>query len=86
MNNIEVLPLSSQDDRIRQAVFRAIYSHPSLSRYAIRAIPPIHIIVKNGNVALEGVVANKGDKDIAGIQANQVPGVFSVANNLVFEK
>jgi hyperosmotically inducible protein len=81
-NEIEVLPLSPEDDRIRIAEFRAIYGDPALNRYAHQAIPPIHIIVKNGNVTLEGVVDNEGDKNIAGIRANGVPGVFSVTNNL----
>jgi len=81
-NQIEVLPLSPNDDRIRLAVYRTIYSHPTLNRYALMAVPPIHIIVKNGNVTLEGVVANEGDKNIANIQANGVSGVFSVKNNL----
>jgi hyperosmotically inducible protein len=86
VNKIEVLPLSPQDDRIRVAVYRSIFGHPSLSRYAMRAVPPIHIIVKNGNVTLEGIVANQADRNIAGIQANQVPGVFAVTNNLATEK
>lgn len=85
-NQIEVLPLSSNDDRIRLAVYRAIYGHTSLSRYAVRAVPPIHIIVRNGNVTLEGVVATEADKNIAGIQAKGVPGTFSVTNNLRVEK
>ena len=86
-NEIEVLPLSPNDDRIRYAVYRAIYSAPSLStRYGYRAVPSIHIIVKNGNVSLEGVVANQADKDVANIQANGVSGVFSVTNNLRVEK
>jgi hyperosmotically inducible protein len=85
-NQIEVLPLSPNDDRIRLAVYRAIYSQPALQRYGLQAVPPIHIIVKNGNVALEGVVANSADKNIAGIQAKSVPGVFSVTNNLQVEK
>jgi len=84
-NNIEVLPLSPNDDRIRMAVYRSIYGQAALNRYAMNAVPPIHIIVKNGNVALEGVVANEGDKNLANIQANQVPGVFSVTNNLRVE-
>ncbi len=84
-NKIEVLPTSSHDDNIRAATYRAIYSQPALQRYQLRAVPPIHIIVKNGNVTLEGVVANEGDKNIAGIQANGVSGVFSVANNLSVE-
>jgi len=67
------------------AAYRTIYSQPSLSRYAMSAVPPIHIIVKNGNITLEGVVANEGDKNIAGIQANSVQGAFGVTNNLRVE-
>jgi hyperosmotically inducible protein len=85
VNQIEALPLSPNDDRIRRDEFRAIFGFPSLNRYAIQAVPSIHIIVKNGHVTLEGVVANAGDKNIAGIQANGVPGVFSVTNNLRVE-
>ncbi|MCW5982887.1 MAG: BON domain-containing protein [Bryobacteraceae bacterium] len=84
-NRLEVLPVSGQDDDIRRAVYRAVYSHPSLQRYQLRPVPPIHIIVKNGNVVLEGVVANEGDKNIANLQANGVPGVFGVKNNLRVE-
>jgi len=84
-NNIEVLPLSPNDDRVRMAEFRAIYGDTALSRYGMSAVPPIHIIVKNGNVTLEGVVANEGDKNIANIRANSVSGVFSVTNNLRVE-
>ena len=84
-NNIEVLPLSPNDDKIRQAAFRSIYGHTALNRYAFGAIPPIHIIVRNGQITLEGVVANEGDKNIAGIQANSVPGAFGVTNNLRVE-
>jgi hyperosmotically inducible periplasmic protein len=85
-NQIEVLPLSPMDDQIRMAEFRAIYGDPSLStRYGFRAIPPIHIIVKNGHVTLEGVVANEGDKNLINVRANSVPNVFSVTNNLRVE-
>jgi hyperosmotically inducible periplasmic protein len=86
INRIEVLPLSNFDDRIRIAVYRAIYRQPGLDRLSFQAVPPIHIIVKNGNVTLEGVVANKGDATRAFIAANGVPGVFSVKNNLRIEK
>ncbi|SRR5579883_1051374 len=82
INNIEVLPVSTMDDQIRIAVYRAIYGFPSLERYALQAIPSIHIIVKNGNVTLVGAVANEGDKDAAGIRAKSVAGVFSVNNDL----
>ena len=86
VNNIEVLPTSINDDNIRRAVYRAIYGNSVLSQYQLRAVPPIHIIVKNGNVTLEGVVARAMDKQIAGMQANQVSGVFSVTNNLQVEE
>jgi len=86
VNNIEVLPLSPNDDRIRLAVYRAVYGHTSLQSYVLRAVPPIHIIVKNGNVTLAGVVATEADKNIAGLQANGVSGVFSVTNNLRAER
>jgi hyperosmotically inducible protein len=86
VNNIEVLPVSSMDDRIRLAEYRAIYGQATLNRYALQAVPPIHIIVKNGHVTLEGVVATESDKNVAGIQAKSVPGVFSVENNLRVEK
>jgi hyperosmotically inducible protein len=84
-NQIQVLPLSSMDDRIRIAEYRSIYSQPGLDRYAMQAVPPIHIIVDNGKVTLEGVVANQADKDRAAVQANTVSGVFSVTNNLRVE-
>lgn len=82
VNNIEVLPTSINDDRIRRAEYRAIYGNSNLSLYQLRAVPPIHIIVKNGHVTLEGAVARQMDKQIAGVQANSVSGVFSVTNNL----
>ncbi len=84
-NDIEVLPPAPMDDQIRRAVFRAIYSEPSLSRYAASAVPSIHIIVKGGHVTLVGVADNATDKNIAGLRANGVPNVFSVENNLVVE-
>ena len=86
INNIEVLPLSQNDDRIRLAMFRAIYLHDALQRYALQAVPPIHIIVKGGHVTLEGVVATEMEKNIVGIQTNGVSGVFSVTNHLRVEK
>ncbi|HKN72719.1 MAG TPA: BON domain-containing protein, partial [Terriglobales bacterium] len=86
VNNIEVLPTSFDDDRIRRAAYRAIYGNSVLSQYQWRAVPPIHIIVKNGNITLEGVVARQMEKQIAGMQANGVHDVFSVTNNLVVEE
>ena len=85
-NQIEVLPLSPNDDRIRLAVYRAIYRHTALNRYELRAVPPIHIIVRNGNVTLEGAVSGEMDKNIANIRAHSVSGVFSVTNNLRVDK
>jgi len=86
VNNIEVLPVSPNDDRIRRAVFRAIFRDTVLSKYGLQAVPPIHIIVKNGNVALEGVVDNDMDRNVANIRASGVAGVFSVKNNLTVVK
>jgi len=82
VNDIKVDPVSPMDDRIRRAVYRAVYGFPSLNKYAIDPAQPIRIAVQNGNVTLLGVVINQGDKDAAGIRANSVPGVFSVTNNL----
>jgi hyperosmotically inducible protein len=86
-NQIEVLPASGNDDRIRQAVARALFGNDSpLFRYSMGALPPIHVVVKNGHVTLEGVVDNQSDKDLAAVKANSVPGVFSVDNHLVVQK
>ena len=82
VNEIEVLPPSGFDNQIRRAEYRTIFSQGDLGRYTLGAIPPVRIIVKNGHVTLEGVVMNQMDKDMAGIVANSVPGVFSVTNNL----
>lgn len=82
INNIKVLPVSPNDDQIRRAEYRAIYGDPNLNRYALQAVGPIHIIVENGHVTLKGVVANEMDKNIAGLRANGVSGVFSVTNEL----
>jgi len=82
VNNIEVLPLSPFDDQIRLATYRSVLGFGPLSRYSWGPIPPVHIIVKNGNVTLYGVVANEADKNLANIRANQVSGVFAVNNQL----
>ena len=82
-NRIEVLPPSPSDDRIRLAEYRAIYGFDGLSRYALGSRPSIHIIVDHGRVTLVGVIDSEADKNMAGIQANSVPGVFGVTNNLV---
>ena len=82
VNNIEVLPLSPMDDQLRRAVYRAIYGDSVLFRYGESAVPSIHILVKNGNVTLVGVVDNESDKNLANLRANGVPNVFSVKNDL----
>ena len=84
-NQIEVLPTSPMDDRLRLELYRAIYGYPALEKYALGVQKPIRIIVKNGRVTLEGVVDNEGDKNFAGMRANGVPGIFSVTNNLRVE-
>jgi hyperosmotically inducible protein len=81
-NQIEVLPPSPQDDRLRRQLYRAIYGFPALQKYSLGVQQPIRIIVKSGKVTLEGVVDNEGDKNMANIRANGVPGIFSVTNNL----
>lgn len=83
VNNIKVLPLSPFDNRIRFATYRSVFGFGGLYRYAMGVNPSIHIIVDNGRVTLKGVVANQGDKNIAYIRANGVPGAFSVTNDLV---
>jgi osmotically-inducible protein OsmY len=85
-NKIEVLPVSPMDDRLRLRLYRAIYGYPSMQKYALGVLKPIRIIVKNGHVTLEGVVDNASDKNVAGIRANSVPGIFSVSNNLAVTK
>ncbi len=83
IDKIEVLPLSPFDNRIRLAAYRAVYGAPSLSaRYGLGAVPAIRIIVKNGRVRLEGVVANEADRVVAGMRANSVAGAFEVQNEL----
>jgi hyperosmotically inducible periplasmic protein len=85
-NQIEILPASFNDDRIRRQVARAVFNDSRLFNYAIQPTPPIHIIVKNGHVDLEGVVRTQAEKDDAFIRANGVSGVFSVKNNLQVEQ
>jgi hyperosmotically inducible periplasmic protein len=82
VDNVKVLPVSGFDDRIRISAVRAIYRDPVLGRYASDPAKPIRIVVDNGNLSLYGTVATAMDKQIAGIRANQVFGVFSVQNNL----
>jgi hyperosmotically inducible protein len=85
-NQIEVLPPSPFDNQVRRREYRSIYSFGPLEPYAWGVNPAIHIIVKGGNVTLEGVVRTQADKDAANIRARSVPGVFTVTNNLRVEK
>jgi hyperosmotically inducible protein len=85
-NRIEVLPLSSNDDRLRVALYRAIYGSSALQRYAWPVVKPIRIIVRDGHLTLEGVVDSEADKNMAGLRAHGVHGIFSVTNNLRVEK
>ncbi len=84
-NQIEVLPTSPMDDGLRLRLYREIYGYPALEKYALGVQKPIRIIVKNGHVTLEGVVDSEADKNLAGLRANGVPGIFSVTNNLRVE-
>jgi hyperosmotically inducible protein len=85
VNNIKVLPPSPFDNQIRVATYRSVFGYAGLYRYAMGANPSIHIIVDNGHVTLKGLVSNQGDKNLAYIRANGVPGVFSVTNDLMVE-
>jgi len=82
VDHIQVAPVSPSDNRIRAAEYRSIYGYPQFTKYEINPAKPIRIVVLNGHVVLTGVVDNTGDRDLAGIRANQVPGVFSVQNQL----
>jgi hyperosmotically inducible protein len=86
VNNIDVLPLSPLDDQIRMRTYRAIFGYGSLQRYAMGAIPSIHIIVKNGHVTLTGYVSSAMDKQLAYTRANGVSNVFSVTNELKIDQ
>jgi hyperosmotically inducible protein len=86
VNEIEVLPLSPQDDRLRLALYRTLYNWDSpLFRYATQAVPPIHIIVNHGRATLKGVVGSKADATLAYVRARGVPGLFDVKNELQVE-
>ena len=83
LNEIEVLPESTSDDELRRRIYRAIYEDSELQKYAVVAVPAIHIVVKNGNVALEGFVESEADKNAAGTKAKSVANVAGVKNDLV---
>jgi osmotically-inducible protein OsmY len=83
VNAIEVLPKSAADDELRREVYRAIFEDDVLKQYAAQAVPAIHILVKNGAVALEGTVNSKRDRDLAEKKASSVPGMQNLTNHLV---
>jgi hyperosmotically inducible protein len=83
VNHIEVLPTSSSDDELRRAIYRALYEDSTLARYAVQNVPPVHIIVKNGTVNLEGVIDSLSDKNLAASRTHGVPNIASVQNNLL---
>jgi hyperosmotically inducible protein len=85
-NQIQILPSSPPDDELRRNIYRAIYEHPSLEHYAIQTLPPIRIIVNNGNVMLEGTVDSQADKNLAAAKAGNVAAVRGVSNNLVVQE
>jgi osmotically-inducible protein OsmY len=85
-NELKVAPLSAFDDSIRLQVARAIFRDPTMSMYAIQPVPPIHILVDNGHVTLEGVVRTPMEKEIAGIRANSAMSFGMVTNNLRVEQ
>jgi hyperosmotically inducible protein len=82
-NKIEILPASPSDDELRRAIYRAVYEDSTLAPYAVQNVPPVHIIVNNGNVALEGWVESLADKNLAGRRAGNVAGVHNIKNDLV---
>jgi hyperosmotically inducible protein len=87
INQIEVLPLSPSDDRLRLRIYRNLFSQNSpLFRYSIQSVPPIHIIVRNGRVALKGVVATQLERNVAASRVNSIPGIFEVKNELQVER
>jgi osmotically-inducible protein OsmY len=86
VNDIEILPVSTSDDRLRLAVYRSMFRDTPLERYAHRSLNPIHIIVKGGRVRLEGVVASEMDRTIAEFKARDVPFVFGVENRLAIDR
>ena len=82
VDQIEVLPNSATDDELRRGIYRAVFEDPELAPYAAQASPPIHIVVKNGSVTLEGTVKSMADKNLAGMRASGVANVVGVKNNL----
>jgi len=83
VNHIEVLPASPGDDELRRMIYRAVYENSNLAHYAVQTVPSIHIIVKNGHVALEGTVESEGDRTLAGARASSAASLQGFKNNLV---
>ena len=85
-NQIEVLPLSPFDGRIRAATLNAVYGFAPLQRYGMGTQPSIRILVKNGNITLAGAVRTEADRNLAFLRANGVAGAFSVTNQIRVER
>jgi len=86
-SDIEVLPLSMNDERLRWALYHALFNwHSPLVQYSVQPIPSIHIIVKNGMATLKGVVANESDCSLAYMLSRRVPGLFNVTCELRVER
>jgi len=83
VNRIELLPASPSDDELRRGIYRAIYENSTLARYAVQTLPSIHIIVRNGNVTLEGNVESLADSTLAATRASGVANLQRFKNNLV---
>jgi hyperosmotically inducible protein len=84
-DHIEVLPVSPADDDLRRAAYRSLYEDSALALYAVQTVPAIHILVKNGNITLEGSVHSESDKTLAGVRAAAAANVLSVKNNLLVQ-
>ena len=84
-NDLEVLPLSPFDNELRWRIAAAIYRDPVLLRYSDMALPPIHVIVKNGNVTLVGYVHDQVEKSAAYRDARFAATYLDLSNQLVVE-
>jgi hyperosmotically inducible periplasmic protein len=85
IDNISIEPVSMFDDGLRLRAARLIYGDSTLGKYSTDPARPIRIIVSNGHVTLYGSVDSALDKELAGMRANQLPGAFSVDNELQVE-
>jgi hyperosmotically inducible periplasmic protein len=77
VNHIEVLPQSKKDDALRLNVYRAIYEKEMQEKHGTGTAAPIHIIVKNGWVTLEGVVNSDAERSQVHLRALQASSHIS---------